>query len=126
MINQALMILALGDSLALGTGSAMNIPTIAKVGADACWINQHVPPTHAHTIVLSAGVNGGEQCLSTLRKRIHADHVIWIKPINGASKKVMALAYAYNDQVITYTPGSDHLHPNSYQSLAKKVRSKLR
>ena len=113
----------LGDSIALGTGQALHAPTFAKVGASSCWIADHMPSkVEADVVVISAGVNDPPgRCVPIIREKISARKVIWIRPINAARVTVDHVAAQYHDSVITYRVGPDHLHPASYQEVAKSL-----
>jgi hypothetical protein len=116
--------LALGDSIALGTGQALHILTIATVGMGSCAIAQRVPSAHFSEVVISAGVNDPPgRCVASIRDKLSADHVVWIRPINAAGPTVDRVAAAHGDRVITYTTGRDHLHPASYTAVAASVRA---
>lgn len=118
------MDLALGDSIALGTGQAMRITTVARIGASSCWIAKHVPSVQFSTVVISAGVNDGnsKHCIREIREQLKAERVVWIRPVMYAGDEVDAVAKEYGDTVVTYTVGKDRVHPKDYNEIARAVR----
>jgi hypothetical protein len=119
----------LGDSIALGTGHALGIPTTARSGAGSCKIMSWVTRRHFDHVVLSAGINDNGKCVAALRARIHAEHVIEIIPadINHAAFAVWNSVKVYGDKYVVYEcPGArctrKNFHPASYQELAAAVR----
>lgn len=115
---------AIGDSLALGTGTALHIATFAHVGASSCAIVAFAPRASFDRVVVSAGVNDPPgRCVASLRAAIHARIVVWIAPVNSARLAVEMAASAYGDRVIFYRPGPDGVHPSSYGALAAQVRA---
>ena len=118
--------LALGDSIALGTGQVMHIETVAKIGASSCWISKHIPKGEYSTVIISAGVNDGNgpHCIREIRSQVKADRVIWIRPIKYTSELVNQIAKEFGDTVVTYSVGSDGLHPNDYSQIAHKIKGR--
>ena len=115
--------LALGDSLAIGVGGALGVPTIAGVSWSSCRIAQVTPRGHYDRVVISAGVNDVPgRCVAAIRAKINAGLVVWIRPINGAGPTIDRVAAAHGDVVITYALGRDHIHPRSYGEVAAAVR----
>lgn len=113
---------AIGDSLALGTGRALGVPTYAVERKSSCWILGHLPRSGFDHAVISAGTNDPPgRCIAAIRARIHARHVVWILPVNGARAPVAALAHLYGDPVVAYRPGRDGIHPPAYAPLARAV-----
>lgn len=116
--------LALGDSIAVGTGQALGVETRAKVGASSCAIVAFVPAGHYDRAVISAGVNDPPgRCVFAVRGRLDAARVVWIRPIRGSGPAVDLAASAFGDRVIYYRPGRDGLHPASYAAVARDVRA---
>lgn len=118
--------LVIGDSIALGTGTALHVETRARVGAPSCEILRKVPGGRYDVVVISAGVNDPPgRCLEAIRARVHARRIIWIlpAPINSARAHIAAVACEHGDRTVSYVPGRDHLHPRSYVELARRVRS---
>lgn len=116
--------IALGDSIAAGTGAALHVETHARVGASSCAILRMVPGGSYDVAVISAGVNDPPgRCLEDIRTRMHARRIIWIlpAPINSARAHVSAIAAEHGDKTVSYIPGPDHLHPRSYSELARKL-----
>ena len=117
--------LAWGDSLAKGTGAAMGVKTVARVGASSCAILGSAPRGHFDRVVISAGTNDPPgACVEAVREAIDAGRVVWILPINGARKTVLAVARAHGDSVVTYAPSRRNWpHPRNYGPLAKAVEA---
>jgi len=105
--------LALGDSLALGFGQASHLPTRAIVGVSSCRILGMTPAGHFDFVLLSAGTNDPPgRCLEAIRKRLDADRVLWVLPVNGARAHVLAVAAANGDGLLSYTPGRGRVWPH--------------
>ncbi len=117
--------LAWGDSLAVGTGAAMHVQTIARVGASSCAILRSAPAGHFDRVVISAGTNDPPgRCVAAARKAIRADRVVWILPVNGARAHVLDIARAHGDRVVSYAPSRRNWpHPASYGPLARAVEA---
>lgn len=116
--------LALGDSLAVGTGQALGWRTVAKVGASSCAILRMVPEGVFDRVVISAGTNDPPgRCVEAIRERINARLVIWILPVNAARGHVAAVAMGHGDRIVRYAPSRRGWpHPASYAPLARAVR----
>lgn len=120
--------IALGDSIALGTGHALHLPTVARVGAGSCEIAGWVPRRggFAH-VVLSAGINDSGRCVAGLRNALRAKRVIWIlpAPINGG-RAAVSRAMHPGDGAVNYTCKGgctrSNFHPASYAKVASAVR----
>jgi len=119
-------VLALGDSIALGTGHALHAATVARVGASSCAIYGFMPPVEKiDLIALSAGVNDPPgTCIEKIRARLHGKSVIWIlpPPVNSARAHIAAVAAKNGDRTISYVPGKDGLHPRSYKEVARQIK----
>jgi hypothetical protein len=115
--------LAIGDSLAVGAGAALGVPTIAGVSWSSCFIARVTPRARYDHVVISAGVNDPPgRCIAAIRARISAGSVVWLRPVNGAGPTVDRVAAAHGDTVLTYATGRDHVHPGSYGAVAAAVR----
>lgn len=119
-----------GDSIAVGTGHALGVPTYARERMSSCWIEQHMPPPAAVTI-LSAGINDPPgACVGSLRSRVHG-RVIWILPaaISSARAHVSSVAAAHGDATVSYRCqggcSATNFHPASYAAVASEVRRLL-
>ena len=118
--------LALGDSIALGTGQAIHAETVAVKGMGSCAIERMMPAKHFDRAVISAGVNDAPGlCVDAILARVDADKVIVILPpgINSARKHIEAAAAAHHFKTISFIPGNDGLHPRSYAEVAAKVNA---
>ena len=116
--------LALGDSIALGTGRAMHVQTVARVGASSCAIVRFTPRGHFDRVVISAGVNDAPgRCLSKVLDTVDAEEVVFILPpgINSARAAIGKLARDTGHKTVSYVPGRDGLHPRSYPAVAAAV-----
>ena len=121
--------LALGDSIALGTGSALQVHTVARQNMGSCWILEQAPTGSFEHVVISAGINDAPgNCVEAIRKKYAGSKVVWIlpAPINSARGHVASVALQYNDRTVSYrcrgACNSSNFHPRSYPALAAAVR----
>lgn len=121
---------AIGDSIAQGTGYALHVPTYARVGASSCYIMKHLPHASFRYVVVSAGINDAPgPCVARVFASIVARRVVVIlpAPINSARANVMALALARGYPVVSYACphgcSRRSFHPVSYSLLAAQVRA---
>ena len=121
--------LAVGDSIALGTGSALHVRTVATTGASSCAIAGQAPSGSFDHVVISAGINDAPgNCIEALAKKYAGSNVVWILPaaINSARAHVAAVAGQYGDKTVSYrcTGGCSrsNFHPGSYPAVAAAVR----
>ena len=121
--------LAYGDSIALGTGSALRVQVSAIVGASSCSIAARAPGGHYEHVVISAGINDPPgACLEAIRKAVSAGQVVWVLPaaINSARAHVLAVAQRWGDKTVSYSCAGGcsrrSFHPGSYAALAAEVR----
>ena len=116
-----------GDSIAVGVASQLHWAHDAKVGAPSKDIIHRVPHGHFHFLVLSAGSNDPmnphlADNLNAMRRRAGGG-VLWIAPVNAHARAVVTrVAHEHGDQVVTFTPGHDHIHPRSYAELAHRIQ----
>ena len=130
MIAGLVACLALGDSIALGTGRAMGCSTVARVGASSTAIVRmaHDLP-RARVTVLSAGSNDPASPmlranLETMRARA-SGVVVWIVPRDArAASVVLSAARAHGDRHVDLSTlaSGDGVHPRSYATVARRVR----
>lgn len=121
--------LALGDSIALGTGHALRMPTQAVTGAGSCAIADWRHRGSYGHVVISAGINDSGLCVLAVRASVRAMRVIWIlpAPINGGREMVLQ-SMRIGDRFVSYTcPGKhgctrSNFHPASYAAVARAVR----
>jgi hypothetical protein len=120
---------AVGDSIALGTGRTLGVPTYASVGASSCKAVAYVPKRPVRFMVVSAGINDAPgYCVQTLFAHIIARKVVVILPaaINSARGNVARLAAAHGYATVGYTCAGGctvrNFHPASYSVLASNVR----
>ena len=94
--------LAVGDCIAVGTGGALGVTTVARVGASSCAIAGRVPAGVWGNVVISAGINDlPGRCVGEVRSRLHATGVVvWVRPINSAGGTVDAVAGEWGDRVL--------------------------
>jgi len=126
-----------GDSIAVGTGQAMGVPTNAKVGASSSQILTNIKNNpslqNQGNAVLSVGSNdivGGRgnvdqlrSNLGEIRSTMNAGSYTWILPADPtAAATVRSFAAANGDKVVSFTPGGDGIHPKSYGAVANSVR----
>lgn len=125
MIHAAALCLALGDSLAVGTGQALHCDIAAHVGASSRAIVQFAPAKQYDFVVISAGTNDPPgDYIEVVRARVRSGKIVWILPVNGARAHVLRVAAAHGDRAVSYTPGRGRVwpHPYSYAPLAAAVR----
>jgi len=122
--------LALGDSIALGTGEALGVPTIARQSMGSCWIMDQTPTGYFDHVVVSAGINDPPgPCLNAIRAHLRAGAVVWILPaaINRARASVAAVASLWGDRTVSYACAGGctkyNFHPASYATVAAAVRT---
>jgi hypothetical protein len=119
--------LALGDSIALGTGRALGVHTVARVGASSCWIAAKAPAGRFDRVVVSAGINDPPgPCVGAIRKALEGrvGQVVFIVPARtSAATNVLAVAAEHGDSVVRYVAGRDRTHPQSYVAVARAVRA---
>jgi len=112
----------LGDSLALGGGTAAHEQTTARVGASSCAILKMVPSAHHDRVVISAGTNDPPgACVAAIRRAVNARLVVWIVPVNGGGPNVLAVAAANGDRAVYYKPAHGNVHPVSYLPMVEGV-----
>ena len=120
------MIAAIGDSIALGTGHALGAATFARTGASSCAIYRFMPSVASYNlVVLSAGVNDPPgSCIEKIRARLVGKRVIWVlpPPINTARAHIQSVAKINGDRTVSFVPGPDHLHPYSYDEVARAIK----
>lgn len=123
--------LAIGDSIAVGTGQALHVRTAARENMSSCWILAHeaVSGDFEH-VVISAGINDAPgSCIESIRAKYTNAKVVWIlpAPINSARAHVAAVAAAHGDKMVSYrcagACSKANFHPKSYPSVAAAVRS---
>ena len=119
-----------GDSIMVGTGHALGIPTYAKKSMGSCWIKNHVPLGHFDHAAISAGINDAPgPCLVQIRQKLNARIVTWIlpAPINSARAHVIAVSQQWGDRTVSYSClggcTKSNFHPASYAEVANAVRS---
>jgi hypothetical protein len=115
-----------GDSIALGVGTEMHRCVVnATVGLPSADIIGRVQ--EANIVVISAGSNDArspdlEHNLRAIRERAAHSKVIWISPMDPrAAAAVQRVARLHGDRVVHFTPRPDHIHPQSYPTLADRV-----
>ena len=118
---------AIGDSIAVGTGPELSCEIRAAVGLTSSRI---IPLAggrfHAYCIV-SAGSNDPTSPkltdnLTSIRNQSKCKVYVWIEPANKAASKVVKdLARQFGDKTVTFTPGQDGVHPASYKAVAGDI-----
>ena len=122
-----------GDSIAVGAATAEGLSprwrpacTVnAKVGIPSAQIIGRI--SAADLTVISAGSNDPDNPrlfanLLAIRAKV-TGKVLWIVPVNSiAAGKVLNVAAHYGDATVTFTPGSDHVHPQSYLGIEQVIR----
>jgi len=115
-----------GDSIAVGVASYLPKCTVnAKIGISSTAIVGRAG--NANVLVVSAGSNDphNPRLVDNL-KHIRAKasgRVIWIQPIDHvAAAAVRSVAALHGDQIVTFSPAGDHVHPASDKALADRIR----
>lgn len=121
---------AIGDSIALGVGTALHVPTYAKSGMSSCWVLRHMPNASFKHAVISAGINDAPgSCIDAIFNKIRANQVVVILPagINSARAHVAQEAQSHGFPTISYTChggcNRGNFHPGSYAQVANSVQS---
>jgi hypothetical protein len=116
----------IGDSIAVGVGHVIEeCLTDAKGGIPSIDVIARVHPVDV--LFVSAGSNDPrnpelEGNLKTIRAKASAT-VVWIEPVAPtAAAAVKRVAAAHDDPVVQFEPGSDGVHPKSYDELAMALR----
>ena len=127
--------LVLGDSIATHAGLGGQLPqcaNVARQGAPTSWIARNVPSTHYDIVYISAGSNdwgliqGLDARLQNLRNKVAAYEVVWILPALPGPRADVAIVSAENhDRAVSFVAGDDHVHPKSYQALARSVLTRV-
>ncbi len=122
--------IALGDSIALGTGHALGVKTYAWTGASSCTILAYMPQGRFDHVVISAGINDPPgYCVEAIFDRIVARRVVVILPaeINSARARVAVQAARHGYATVSYACAGGctkrNFHPGSYAAVARAVRS---
>jgi hypothetical protein len=118
---------AIGDSIAVGTGQALGCEIRAHVGWPSSKIVKLANGVRAETCIISAGSNDPTNPkllinLRTIRGKIGCVRVIWVLPVNTKAKNAVRAAVRSGDCTVNFTPGKDKVHPKSYQTLAKNIK----
>ena len=116
---------AIGDSIAVGTGKAMGCEIRAYIGWSSSKIVNLANGVKAELCVISAGSNDPNNPklllnLKTIRGKIDCVKVVWIQPINKKAASAVRNAVRSGDNVVTFLPAKDNVHPKNYNALAKK------
>lgn len=116
-----------GDSIAYGLGQLMTGCTLdAKVGIPSHDVIGRVQ--NADLLIVSAGSNDPDNpSLAANLRAIRAKasgRVLWVVPQNArAARLVQDIATKLNDPVVHFIAGPDGIHPKSYISLMRRVRT---
>jgi hypothetical protein len=122
---------AIGDSIALGTGHALGVPTYAWTNAGSCAILAKTPALRYRNVVVSAGINDPPgECVGLILMALHhARRVVVILPawINSARANVLRIATHLHMYTISYQCRGpctiQNFHPASYVDLAADVQA---
>ena len=122
--------IAVGDSIAVGIGTAEHCVINAKVGASSSYIANHVMSADKKVAVISAGSNDPTNPklmnnLSAIRAKVSAQRVVWILPYNRkAAAVVRSVAVLHGDAYIDLAgfKTRDGVHPSSYAAVAKQIK----
>jgi hypothetical protein len=122
--------IAVGDSIAVGTGQAMHCTVRAHVGWSSSKIVTLSNGVKAELCIISAGSNDPKNPklivnLKKIRNNLDCNKVVWIKPINPTAANAVLAAKKGNDSVVSFTPSKDKVHPKSYSTLANSIKKVL-
>jgi hypothetical protein len=114
-----------GDSIALGAGRYLRDCKVnAKNGISSSAVILRIDSS-ADINVVSVGSNDAANLklradLEQIRSR--AKRLIWILPIDIQARSVVqAVADSHGDQVVSFAPASDQVHPRSEFALAQSI-----
>lgn len=137
-VSAADTLLVIGDSIAVGTASALSpTKTSAVVGANSKTIAGFAVSGTYTQMVISAGSNDKGQNFTTAQQQSYLKAIrdkqpnaktVWILPYDAAMKAVVrSVAASYGDSTVDLSQFSsaDGLHPKSYSSLASSVKTAL-
>lgn len=121
--------IAIGDSIAVGTGRAMGCEIRAHVGWPSGKIVNLANGVKQEICIISAGSNDPNNPklllnLKTIRGKIDCVKVVWIKPVNPTASSAVRKA-AGNDIAVSFDPGKDNVHPKSYKNIANAIKNRL-
>jgi hypothetical protein len=121
---------AIGDSIALGTGNALHVPTYAWIGASSCEILSKMPSGPFGHVVISAGINSpSSPCLAEIIEKVQAKQITMIVPanINLSHQQVIDLANLHRFHMVEYSCkggcSKSNFHPGSYSVVARDVQT---
>lgn len=121
--------LAVGDSIALGTGQALGVHTVARKNMGSCWIAGVAPGGSYDHVVISAGINDAPgRCVEEIVAKYAGMGEVVILPaaINSARAHVAGVAARYGARTVSYSCDGgctkSNFHPGSYRSVASAVR----
>lgn len=116
---------AVGDSIAVGTGQALGCEIRAHVGWPSSKIVNLANGVKSELCVISAGSNDPKNPkllinLKTIRGKLDCVKVVWIQPVNKTASSAVRNAARAGDKIVSFTPSKDNVHPKNYNTLAKK------
>jgi hypothetical protein len=116
----------IGDSIAVGVGRAARCEIHAHQSASSHAILRYV--VLGDLCAISVGSNDAlnpklRANVEQLRRQTSCGRIIWILPIHRRARAIdQAVAYKHGDIVVTFKPGPDGVHPESYPALARKIK----
>lgn len=125
----------IGDSIAVGINTYLPCVELRAVsGASSSKIIDLAPGVWHKVCVISAGSNdllasgaanpNLADNLKHIRNQSNCEFYVWIEPANSIVASVVAKEAAYHsDNVVTFTPSSDGVHPASSKTLAGSILS---
>jgi hypothetical protein len=130
-----------GDSVGVGIGMALRgvCATSAKVGLSSEAVAERVRPGGHWTIAslgsndFPRGIKPAQRVQSEARVRgalaqVSAkagDNLLLVLPANGARSLVQGWAASNGVKTVSFTPGTDNIHPRSYATLAQQIRTRI-
>lgn len=119
--------IAVGDSIAVGTGQAMHCTVRAHVGWPSGKIITLSNGVKAELCIISAGSNDPKNPklvvnLKKIRNNVNCKKVVWIKPVNSTAANAVYSAKNATDSIVSFTPSKDNVHPKSYKALVNSIK----
>ena len=125
---------AIGDSIAVGISSALQCTeTRAQIGLPSSRIIDIAPGKWHKFCIISAGsndpldVNGIpvylKNNLDHIRNQTQCQFYVWLEPVNQIAAGIVydEAIRKHHDIALSFTPGSDNVHPASYNTLAGQI-----
>ena len=118
--------IVIGDSIAVGIQAQMpKCEARAVKGMSAPgWDIRFPDPVTRDMVVISLGSNpapGTSSALRRVRKRIHAQRIVWVVPVYANAPAVLKEAHRHADRIVWFSAGQDGIHPRSYAAIRFRI-----